>query len=67
MSVSYRQGSKGRSTAGGVATVEWGSAIGRTAVLDCITIGGAVGVNYSTAGRAVRYWLAAGKAAKVKD
>ena len=37
------------------------------AVVDCITAGGAVGVNCGTAGRAARYWLAAGKAAKVED
>ena len=48
-------------------TVEWGLAAGGAAVLDCITAGGAVGVNCGAAGRAARYWLTAGKAAKVED
>ena len=48
-------------------TVKWGLAIGKAAVLNYITIGGAVRVNYSTTSRAVRYWLAIGKAVKVKD
>ena len=60
MSVGCGQGSEGRSAAGGAATVEWGSAAGGAAVLDCITAGGAVGVNYSTAGKSSRSQLAAG-------
>ena len=60
MSVSYRQGSKGRSAAGKAATVKWGSVTGKAAVLNYITAGGAVGVNYSTAGKNSRSQLAAG-------
>ena len=37
------------------------------AVVDYITVGGAVGVNCGAVGRAARYWLAAGEAAKVED
>ena len=48
MSVSCGQGSEGRSAAGGAA------------VLDCITAGGAVGVNYGAAGGSSRSQLAAG-------
>ena len=48
-------------------TVKWGLAAGRAAVLNCITVGGAVGVNYGAVGRAVRYWLAVGKVVKVED
>ena len=44
-----------------------GGAAGRAAVVDCITIGGAVGVNYGAAGRQQGGGLAAGKAAKVED
>ena len=54
MLVSCRQGSEGRSAVGGAVTVEWGLAVGRVAVLDCITAGGVVGVNYNTIGRAAR-------------
>ena len=55
MSVSYRQGSKGKSAADKAATVKWGSAAGKTAVLNYITADGAVGVNCSTVSRAVKY------------
>ena len=37
------------------------------AVIDCITAGGAVEVNYGAAGRQQGLGLAAGKAAKVED
>ena len=37
------------------------------AVVDCVTAGGAVEVNYGAAGRQQGFGLAAGKAAKVKD
>ena len=67
MSVGCGQGSKGRSAAGGAATVKWGSAAGEAAVLDYITAGGAVGVNYSAAGGSSRSRLAAGRAARVSQ
>ena len=54
MLVSCGQGSKGRSTIGKAVTVKWGLAIGKTAVLNYITTGGAVGVNYSTVGKVVK-------------
>ena len=59
MSVSCGQGSEGRSAVGKAATVEWGSAAGGTAVLDYITVGGAVGVNYGAVGGSSRSQLAA--------
>ena len=40
--------------------VEWGSAIGKAAVLGYITAGKVVGVNYSAAGGSSRSQLAAG-------
>ena len=52
MSVSCGQGNKGRSTAG------------KAAILDCITAGGAVGVNCSTVGRSSRSQLAAGRSSR---
>ena len=48
MLISCRQGSKGRSAAG------------KAVVLNYITTGGAVGVNYSTVGKSSRSQLAAG-------
>ena len=51
MLIGCGQGSEGRSAAGKAATVKWGSAASRTAVLDCITAGGAVGVNCGAVGR----------------
>ena len=65
MSVSCGQGSKGKSAADGAVTVKWGSAVSRAAVLNYITIGGAVGVNYSAISRSSKSQLAAGKAVKV--
>ena len=40
--------------------VKQGSAIGKAAVLDYITVSGAVGVNYSTVGKSSRSQLAVG-------
>ena len=48
------------------AKVNSGTA-GGAAVIDYITVGGAVEVNYSAAGRQQGFSLAVGKAAKVKD
>ena len=64
MSVSCGQGSKGRPTADKAVTVEWGSAAGRAAVLDCITAGGAVGVNCNAIGGSSRSQLAIGGSSK---
>ena len=40
---------------------------GGAAVVDCITVGGAVEVNYSAVGRQQNFSLAVGRAVKVKD
>ena len=67
MLISYRQGSKGKSAIGKAVTVKWGSAIGEAAVLNYITAGGAVGVNYSATGRSSRSQLATGRAVRVSQ
>ena len=54
MLVNYRQSSKNKSTAGKVVIVKWGLVIGRAVVFDYITVGGAVGVNYSAIGGSSR-------------
>ena len=67
MLVGCGQGSKGKSTAGRTATVKLGSATGGAAVLNYITAGKAVGVNYSTIGGSSRRQLAVGRAARVSQ
>ena len=50
----------------GAAKVNSGTA-GRAAVLDCITAGGAVGVNYGAAGGSSKILINCGRAATVKS
>ena len=42
-----------------------GGTVGRAAVVDCITAGGAVEVNYGAAGRQQSVSLAAGRSSKI--